>query len=377
MTTVLDNKISRPALHAFVIGVGYYRHLTGGSDPRVPDSWDLRQVVEPRLSARAVLDWLTGDYAHPATVPLGSLEVLISLPKDHDQYLGHNVDEATLPHVQTAVDRWFTRCDSNPGNVALFYFCGHGMFRDNQYLLLEDFGERMLDPMAKSIDLDRFRDGMALCEADTQIFIADACRTLPWERSKLPGQIWGASLLERTWGGNTDRNAPILLATDKDGDAYGPPGDVTYYTKALLAALRGAGAVDPELNDHWAVWHHRLASTVQQLLKDPDSEFHPAGAEEPQVPTDTGGCHDFLMACVDHPPIVPVRIDCGAVNGARLQLSSVLRKQRHFNVPGVNPWRIAGVPAHHAYELATYPVRTPPGWTRPVPILPPLPRFPA
>ena len=71
--------------------------------------------------------------------------------------------------------------------MALFYFCGHGLERDKQYLLLEDFGETPLDPLAASIDLDRFHDGMAACAADAQVFIADDPERPYWES-------WAAAL---------------------------------------------------------------------------------------------------------------------------------------------------------------------------------------
>ena len=200
-----------------------------------------------------------------SAAPLGSIELLMSTEDDF-RYGGTAVDRATLPNAQRSVQGWFNRCHGNAGNLALFYFCGHGLERDKQYLLLEDFGEAPLDPLAASIDLDRFHDGMAACAADSQVFLADACRQVPWDLIKTYGDM-GTPLIPPRLGGNTDRNAPILRAAAQGRPAFGAPGEVTNFTRALLLALRGAGATE-ELDgtDRWVVRYLALASAVQTLL---------------------------------------------------------------------------------------------------------------
>lgn len=147
MTTVVDKKVHGPALHAFVIGVGHYRHLPGGSGTILKNPLGLDQITEPPLSARAVLEWLTRDYyPHSEGPPLGSIELLLSQHGGY-QYKGAAVDEATLPNAEAAAYSWYQKCDSRHGNVAFFYFCGHGLQRDKQYLLLEDFGQAPMNPM--------------------------------------------------------------------------------------------------------------------------------------------------------------------------------------------------------------------------------------
>jgi Caspase domain len=372
MTLIVDNRPTGPALHAFVIGVGYYRHLPGGSGPVLDNTLDLEQVRTPPLSAQAVLHWLTTDYANTAA-PLGTVELLMSTEDDF-RHGTTPVDRATLANTQQAVDAWFDRCTRSPGNLAFFYFCGHGLERDKQYLLLEDFGQAPRDPLAASIDLDRFHDGMAACAADTQVFIADACRQVPWDLIRTYGDM-GNPLIPPALGGNTDRNAPILRAAAQGRPAFGAPGEVTNFTSALLLALRGAGATE-ELDgtDRWVVRYLALASAVQTLLAETATE----GARQE---CRTGGeAADLLLAELRTPPEVTVQIDCHPPDSApfaALTLTSELRGASYDRQPGAGSWRLS-VPADYAYRLAaTYLDGRYPAWARNVPVLPPLRRISA
>ncbi|MFA7764831.1 caspase family protein [Streptomyces sp. NRRL S-448] len=374
MTTFVNRKIADPAVHAFVIGVGSYRHLPGGAGPVLGDTLGLQQVLEPPLSARAFLNWLTNGSSHPLALPLGSIELLMSADGGY-AYKGRPVAQATLPNAQNAVASWFDRCHSNQGNIALFYFCGHGLERDHQYLLLEDFGQAPMDPLAMSIDLNSFWDGMAACQADTQIFITDACRQVPWELIET-FSTRGNPLIPPILGGNTDRNAPRLLATRKGDTALGAPGQVTYFTQALIAALSGAGGEDPNGNDKWVVSYYKLADAIQKLLA-----FGPYGSAVggTRQQCRTGGeSQNMVLVHLAGPPQVPVQIDCippETAQVAALELTSQLRNITRTRTPAEGSWQLV-VPAAHSYQLAaTYVDAVHPAWSRPVPVLPPLPHL--
>jgi hypothetical protein len=370
MTLLIDNQLNGPATHVFLIGVGYYRHLPGGEGPIVPDPMEMTQVTTPPLSATAMLTWFAKDYRHPKA-PLGTVEALISAPGGHT-YNGAQVDPATRANAEAAAARWLQRCSSSVDNVAWFYFCGHGLERDKQYLLLEDFGAQPALEMSTSIDLDRFHDAMTACSADTQVFVADACRQTPWRLTAMMGDV-GTPLIQPTIGGNTDRRSPILRAAAQGRSAFGDPGQVTRFTQALLDALRGAGATEDLANeDRWTVSYMSLASAVQTLL----------GA----VPQDdrrqecrTGGeAGDFLIAELPEPPRVPVRVDCipsETAELAALELSSPLRNVNLRRAPCSGSWSVT-LPADYAYRLAaTYLHNQYPPRTRTVPVLPPLRAF--
>jgi hypothetical protein len=367
MSTIVDNAVPGPATHALIVAVGYYHHLPGGAGRTVQNTMGLRQLTTPPLSAKAVVDWLVNDYKNPAA-PLGSIELLASAPGGYT-YGARTVDGATLNNVLAARDSWLPRLEGNPGNVAFFYFCGHGVERDTQYLLLEDFGASDADPMAASIDLDRFHDHMTACPADTQIFVADACREVPWELITTYDAM-GTAVVQGQRGGNTDRKAPILRAAAQGRPAFGAPGEVTLFTQALLAALRGAGAVEePYASDHWVVRYFHLASAIRALLANvpegtPRQEFRTGGE---------GG--DILLAELAGPPQVSVQLDFippETAAYATIELSSALRNVICSRQPIDGLWR-AEVPAEYAYQLAaTYTGDRYPPLNRPIPVLPPM-----
>jgi Caspase domain len=371
MTTVVENAVPGPATHALIVAVGYYHHLPGGEGRTAQDTMGLSQLTTPPLSAKAVIDWLVNDYKNPAA-PLGSIELLVSEPGGFT-YGTRPVDGATLNNVLAARDCWLPRLNGNADNVAFFYFCGHGVERDTQYLLLEDFGASEADPMAASIDLDRFHDGMTACRADTQIFVADACRQVPWDLIPTYGDM-GTALVRRKLGGNTDRTAPILRAAAQGQSAFGAPGEVTRFTQALLAALRGAGAVEePDSSDHWVVRYFALAGAVGALLANA-----PEGT--PRQESRTGGeAGDVLLAELAGPPQVSVQVDCVPPETAtyvNIELSSAIRNVTRSSQPIDGLWH-AEVPADYAYRLAaTYTGDRYPPLCRTVPVLPPMRRFP-
>src|SRR5215471_11458878 len=129
-----------PATHVLIIGVGYYRHLLDGPEPRGRGVHRGLSVLEsPPISAEKLARWVLGTdnspgggLNNPAT-PLATLEVLISSrnPVSLDvNGTSYAVERATLPAVQKAFDRWLAEVRTNAKNVGIFYFCGHGLIGD-------------------------------------------------------------------------------------------------------------------------------------------------------------------------------------------------------------------------------------------------------
>ena len=88
--------------------------------------------------------WLIGTRCTDPVTPLGSVELLLSWPGMG--FANQPVEGADRDAFGAAFDRWYARCDADPDNVALFYFCGHGCELGDQLLLLEDFGHSPLNP---------------------------------------------------------------------------------------------------------------------------------------------------------------------------------------------------------------------------------------
>src|SRR5712692_10079652 len=244
MTLLFEESQSGPTTHALVIGVGSYRYVDDTSRPRVR-ALDLRSLTSPPESARLFADWLISEY-HNESTPLGSLELLLSSASPRywssSRPIDVEVEPATMLNVKGAWDRWFTRCDRDEDNVAIFYFCGHGMKRTHLSLLMEDFGENESRLLENAIDIDASHDGMAsTCKARVQCFFADACRQVPYsELGKVTGD--GRVLVDEDLATNLAEEAPRFYATLPADPAYGQSGRPTLFTLAVLDALRGTGA---------------------------------------------------------------------------------------------------------------------------------------
>ena len=77
-----------------------------------------------------MLEWVDKTLDNP-DAPLKSIEVLISQPNPAT-YTDANgltlqIDSAIWNNVSAAAHAWRDRSDSDPQNVAMFFFCGHGL----------------------------------------------------------------------------------------------------------------------------------------------------------------------------------------------------------------------------------------------------------
>jgi hypothetical protein len=123
--------------------------------------------------------------------------MLLSGPSTYEHPDGNPqpVAPATMDNVRIAFDRWHDRCDADPENVAVFYFCGHGIEADTLALLMEDFGKRPKNPWTQAMGFSLTRLGMTLCQAKTQFYFIDACRSVPRSVLAEQGVISGEAFL--------------------------------------------------------------------------------------------------------------------------------------------------------------------------------------
>src|SRR5690348_1004793 len=125
MTAIHDDASSQPRTHALLIGVGHYPYLPGGGATTTATTLGLGQLASPPISAVRLAHWLINEFNN-AQAPLGSVELLVS-PAPGGALPPWPAEGATLANVRAAYKRWLARCDLNPGNLALFYYCGHGV----------------------------------------------------------------------------------------------------------------------------------------------------------------------------------------------------------------------------------------------------------
>jgi hypothetical protein len=230
MTAVFDETTASPQTHVIIIGVDAYRHLVGGTGHAAKQQFGLRQLSSPTRSAFAFVDWLLKKYHNPIA-PLGSIELLLSQGDDPVFYINpktnsrYKVDLAEKRAITTSIRTWFDRGDQHLDNIAIFYFCGHGLARGAELgLLAQDFGADKHSLMQNSIDLGSLVLAMEGCKARNQCFFIDACRHEP--KSIAIASLGDAHVLtpNENISFGRDRNHPIYYAAARGHDAHGLSG---------------------------------------------------------------------------------------------------------------------------------------------------------
>jgi Caspase domain len=300
VTLVVDRGQDGPRVHALCVAVGAYRHLPRGHEEVKHNTLGLKQLSGPPPSALAFVDWLASHLTHPSA-QLGTIELLLSpaqtWPQPRDGFI--QVEMPSLLNTVAAFERWYGRCDSNEGNVALFYFCGHGVEKDSQYLLLEDFGRSELRLLENSVDVGATYLGMARSRARAQYFFVDACREIPFDLlNMLRGDA--RTLIEPQYG-DPRQDTALLFATSGGAKAYGRRDSPTRFTEALIRALGGLGG--RRVGDRWVVDYSGLHLAVTTLLRNAE------GGAPLQSPTSRGAGEGILHVCPSA-PVVPVTITC-------------------------------------------------------------------
>jgi hypothetical protein len=329
---VIDRKLPDPQTHALVIGVGRYPHLEDGATPR-PNTMDLGQLLSPSLSAMRFAEWLQKTYSSP-DAQLGTIDLLVSAPEGPTAFVNDDgtsipVEPADMERLKTAVKGWAKRAHSSTGNVAIFYFCGHGVSAGIYTgLLAEDFGADHDDQalLENVINIDGLHLGMDGVRARRQCFLVDACRNTPAAIAERAGSVgFGQSILDGTvkqskYGA---RDAPMFFACLPGQKAYSRPADVSLFTGALIETLNQAGAV--KRNGRWLVatdfMLFALNQTIRRLAPKDSLPAQPASL-------DRASGYEFHVLPAE--PAVPVSVGCNPdTANAAADFRIVGRKDRH------------------------------------------------
>jgi Caspase domain len=248
LTLILDRSDSAdPQTHVFIVGVGRYP-AKGAALP------------EAELSAAAFASWVLSRHTL-GVAPLGSVELLLSCRTFDDGTRVHAIDAPTVTAIDDAFQRWYARCDTHVRNVAIFYFCGHGMESHTSLILGEDFRTVNGTYTRGAIDANATITQMAACNARTQLFLLDCCRDEAVTAPVFPPGNLGHVLK----GGpmkNNFRDAKVLRAASRGRQAYARRGEVTFFTSALIACLDGFGA-DRRNGARWNVTGHSLDEALR------------------------------------------------------------------------------------------------------------------
>lgn len=357
MTSIFIDQSEGPKLHAFIIGVGAYNHLQGGSSPGKKLNYDMGQLLSAPVSALSFAQWLIDEYSGPT--PLGSIEILISDDNDVPRLRLKNGTEAIINDransetIRQAFKRWRKRCDgiqivngaevkppadtdaSVQNNIAFFYFCGHGFEKGNVYLLLEDFGEDEDVLFANSINFHQTYAGMKQSRAQTQCYFVDCCRGVPkalTERS----DVQGITLIDPILTLARAREAPIIFSTMSNTTAWAPPAkEMTRFTHTLIDCLKGS-ACDTPTQGSWNVTTGSLISAMTELLN--------AQSFDGQVCTSEGEWfrNRTVLGAFKEPPIVEVTVctkPASKIRKLKFKITnSILPAEHERAKPENKPW---------------------------------------
>lgn len=264
---VHDNQAAGRAMHALVIGVGYYPHLLGGTGPRTDSHDGMGQLTSPPVSARHVADWLAKDFHHP-DFPRHTVALLLSEdnPQPYVDPLSRSsvpLEEATFQNIKDAVTQWRQSGDQHGDDMLVFYFCGHGISEGHSMVLLpSDFGSDA-NAYDHAIDFLNLYDGMNQYKASRQCFFVDACRA----SSDTLDNNRGRNLLQvRPRTEDEVRVAPVYYATLRGEDSYGREERPSVFAEALIRCLNNYGAHDDEGESDWRVSNFRLAEALDHLM---------------------------------------------------------------------------------------------------------------
>lgn len=292
------------ATHAIVIGAGDYPHLLGGSDSLSDHHDGMGQLSSPPVSARAVAEWLINSYNN-SKKPLDSVALLLSEANASafvNPKTGFTItpERASYSNVELAVQDWADRGAENPDNLLIFYYCGHGVSQGTgMSLLLSEYGNNKHTPFNEALDFVSFRLAMSRNSPNEQIYFIDACRSSTDTLLK----SFSAGRVPVQTGRGEAAKTPIYFATLSGEDAFGKKNQVSFFTKALLNALNGTGADNP--NDEWIVTTTRLKEAIDYEV---NLAFE-SGVKLRQVPP-THELSTFTIHQLTSEPQVPVIVTC-------------------------------------------------------------------
>ncbi len=333
--TWTDAHDAGPRTHALVIGVGDYFHLMDGelfSEQKAEALFGLGQLTSPLVSARRFADWIRTSYANRAA-PLGSIELMVSSGTEPPPGGTLSLDErARFEEIRAAFNRWVSRCDADRDNVAILYFCGHGLEGSDMLLLPADYGADPGVLFSRAINFSKTFRGMLHCRAGLQLYFLDSCRQrCPDQSLSTAPELKSYQDGKRTF----PREAPIYRAASLGGAAFGRQNGVSLFTEALIRSLDGLAAERAE-NGRWKISTGTLGPALTRTLAriSPDGVGRDMCQGENGVPRDI---HEVDRA------VVLSKITCDPVRAlalAHLRAVNQATSCVHARSPDPEPWEL-------------------------------------
>lgn len=309
---LLFDKINtaNPQTHVFIIGVGGYSFLAGGTEEKL-QAFDqigiLKQLTSPPKSAiefkDSILEIESRTDIH-LQQPLGSIEFLLSpAPEDPNPgKQGEVFEPATINNIRKAYIAWKARCNTHADNVTIFFYCGHGVEKMDHYLLAEDFGDNIGNPWLGSFAFDKTRRAFHNCMAKTQCFFVDSCREITG--TMLNFDLPDIPLDIPNFNTSACKHDLTIKSAAHNAKAHGPKKKPSYFTQALLKAFKGYAADNDNEDSDWLVKTTDVARRIHDIL----GIIKPGQEQRQQFINRLGAPIELLKH--DNPPIAHLSISC-------------------------------------------------------------------
>ncbi len=267
-------------------GVGAYPCLLGG-DPKqlLENPMSLKQLSSPPVAAKELATWFLGRQGpspaevgfHNPNAPLATVEMLLSPSQSYTLPGGDEVtvEAATRANIANCFKGWSEHTAAHDENVAVFYFCGHGLTGANDYLLPSDFGAvNLLNPWADAIDITETARAMRRLAGGSLYFFIDACRQAG--RDALSPGATPPALAYVDFSKPVRGFARLILWATGEGEAaFGAAGKVSRFCAALTEALSGYEGEAVAGGTGWIVTVEMLACSVRRILEAANASLEP------------------------------------------------------------------------------------------------------
>lgn len=249
-----------PKVHVFIAGVSEYVYLPAAGKHASSATFGLRKLTSAARSAFEFFQWVD-ENRNNLVAPVATIRLLLS-PSQTE--LGAepamrqlNVNRCTRAEFERAYREW--RAVLQPGDLALFYFSGHGAHRSRRdgLLLFEDFNpDRNGNILAGAAEVNNLIDALAPSPsqrqtASRQVFFIDSCRVEPkefsqFEKLRAPDVV---TITRRQNAPPDEREFAVLYAAMPGENAYAVPGQQSLFCRALLRCLENDGATPSDHED--------------------------------------------------------------------------------------------------------------------------------
>ncbi|WP_027545329.1 caspase family protein [Bradyrhizobium sp. WSM2254] len=245
---VFEDQSPGAGTHVIIIGIGHYDALQGGANEDRELSADMDQLSAPPRSAEALAGWFLDKFDHPDR-PLKSVSLILSSGIDAAVFSHARAKHAealpngTIDATTKAILAWARRASSDPENLAIFHFCGHGVSTGEPILFLRDYGVDPDSRFDRTINFNDFSAAMLTRKPRHQLFLIDACRLPDPIARNVPKHHVGRSGIDPlplTSRGELAQQS-VHHSTSDLAPAYGRTSGASLYTEALLQALDGGG----------------------------------------------------------------------------------------------------------------------------------------